>query len=171
MLSIWTSEIRTRTDSCAAMYTFNLQVALDHRQFLEDNLKKELAEIKQQVAKAREQLDTMKRKEMNTAAVLKDEQAKGLSSDGVIAYHAYLKRLADRIKRQKSTLGKLMEAESEKQGQLLEAMKRRQILEKLKERGLDRYNRTMLKKEMELIDELAVNRFARKMMNANGESE
>lgn len=170
MLSIWTSEIRTRTDSCAAMYTFNLQVALDHRQFLEDNLKKELAEIKQ-VAKAREQLDTMKRKEMDTAAVLKDEQAKGLSSDGVIAYHAYLKRLADRIKRQKSTLGKLMEAESEKQGQLLEAMKRRQILEKLKERGLDRYNRTMLKKEMELIDELAVNRFARKMMNANGESE
>jgi len=171
MLSTKTSEDRTRTDSCGTMYTFNLQTALDHRQFIEDNLKKELAEIKQQVLKAREQLDAMKRKEMDTAAVLKNEQARGLSSDGVIAYHAYLKRLADRIKNQTSALGKLMGTESEKQGELLEAMKRRQILEKLKERGLDRYNQAMLKKEMELIDELAVNRFARKMMNANGESE
>ena len=29
------------------MYTFNLQAVLDHRQYVEDNLKKELAEIKQ----------------------------------------------------------------------------------------------------------------------------
>jgi flagellar protein FliJ len=153
------------------MYTFNLQIVLDHRQFIEDNLKKELAEIKHQVTRARQQLDTMKRKEMDTATVLKEEQSKGLSSDGVIAYHAYLKRLADRIEHRTSTLGKLVESESEKQNELLEAMKRRQILEKLKEQGLDRYNRAILKKEMELIDELAVNRFARKMINANGESE
>jgi flagellar protein FliJ len=75
------------------------------------------------------------------------------------------------MERQQATLGKLKDAESEKQNELLEAIKRRQILEKLKEQGLDRYNRAMLKKEMELIDELAVNRFARKMINANGESE
>jgi len=153
------------------MYTFNLQTVLDHRQFIEDNLKKELAEIKQQVAQARKQLDAMKRKEMDTAALLKDEQARGLSSDGVIAYHAYLKRLAGRIERQASTLDKLVESESEKQNELLEAVKRRQILEKLKEQGLDRYNRAILKKEMALIDELAVNRFARKMMNTNGDSQ
>jgi len=153
------------------MYTFNLQIVLDHRQFIEDNLKKELAEIKQQVAKNRQQLNMMQRKEMDTAAVLKDEQTKGLSSDGVIAYHAYLNNLADRIENQKTTLGKLVKIESEKQSELLEAVKRRQILEKLKEQGLDRYNRAILKKEMELIDELAVNRFARKMINANGESE
>ncbi|WP_319525238.1 flagellar export protein FliJ [uncultured Desulfosarcina sp.] len=153
------------------MYTFNLQTVLDHRQFIEDNLKKELAEIKQQVAKVRQQLDTTKRKEMDTAQALKEEQSKGLSSDGVLAYHSYLNRLADRIERQKNTLEKLVEDESEKQNELLEAMKRRQILEKLKEQGLDRYNRAILKKEMELIDELAVNRFARKMINANGESE
>jgi flagellar FliJ protein len=153
------------------MYTFNLQIVLDHRQVIEDNLKKELAEIKQQVTRARQQLDTMKRKEMDTATVLKEEQSKGLTSDGVIAYHAYLNRLADRIDCQTPMLGKLVEAESEKQNELLEAMKRRQILEKLKDQGLDRYNRTLLKKEMELIDELAVNRFARKMINANGEGE
>lgn len=153
------------------MYTFNLQTVLDHRQFVEDNLKKELAEIQQQVSLARQELDTMKRKEMDTATALKEEQSKGLSSDGVIAYHAFLKRLAERIECQTSALGKLAKAESEKQNELLEAMKRRQILEKLKEQGLDRYNRAMMKKETALIDELAVNRFARKMMNANGESE
>ena len=30
------------------MYTFKLQPVLDHRQLLEDNIKKELAEIRQQ---------------------------------------------------------------------------------------------------------------------------
>ena len=101
------------------MYTFNLQTVLDHRQFIEDNLKKELAEIKQQVAKVRQQLDTTKRKEMDTAQALKEEQSKGLSSDGVLAYHSYLNRLADRIERQKNTLEKLVEDESEKQNELL----------------------------------------------------
>lgn len=170
MLSIEKRAGRTRNDSCEAMYTFNLQIVLDHRQFVEDNLKKEVAEIQQQVTQTRQELDMMKRKEMDTATVLKEEQSKGLSSDGVIAYHTYLKRLADRIESQASTLGKLAEAESEKKNELLGAMKRRQILEKLKEQGLDRYNQALLKKEMELIDELTVNRFARKMMNANGES-
>ena len=153
------------------MYTFNLQTVLDHRQFIEDNLKKELAESKQQVVVARQQLDALKGKEMETAAALKWEQEQGLSSDQVIAYHHYLRRLAGHIVRQKEIVKECVALESAKQGELVEAVKKRQILEKLKEQGLERYNRAMLKKEMKLIDELAVNRFARKMMNANGESE
>jgi len=50
-------------------------------------------------------------------------------------------------------------------------VKKRQILEKLKEQGLERYNQAVLKKEMGFIDEIAVNRFARKTLKAKGESE
>ena len=78
------------------MYSFKLQPVLDHRQYIEDDLKKELAEIKQQVSLARQQLDSLKRKEMNTATALKVQQKEGLSSDQVLAYHDYLKRLSDR---------------------------------------------------------------------------
>lgn len=153
------------------MYTFKLQAVLDHRQFSEDNLKKELADIRQQVMAARQQLESLKREAMDTVAALKQEQANGLSSDQVVAYHAYLKRLSDCITRQQTVTGEMRERESEKQAELLEAMKKRQILEKLKDQGLDRYNQVMLKKEMNFIDEIAVNRFVRKTIQQSGDGQ
>ena len=144
------------------MYTFNMQTVLDHRQFIEDQLKKDLAEIRQQVMVARQQLKLLKRKEMDTCTAFKQEQAEGVSSDQVVAYHAYFKRLSDRIARQVTVIDEIRERESQKQDALLEAMKKRQILEKLKDQSLDRYNQMMLKKEMNFIDEVAINRYARK---------
>ena len=153
------------------MYTFNLQAVLDHRKYVEDNLNKELALIKQQILAARQQLDAMQRKEMDTAAILKLEQKEGLSSDQVVAYHHYLKRLAGHIVNQKEVVSKIKAQEAAKQNELIEAVKKRQILEKLKEQGLARYNQAMLNKEMQFIDEIAVNRFVRKSLQGDGENQ
>ena len=144
------------------MYTFNMQTVLDHRQFIEDQLKKDLAEIRQQVMAAHQQMKLLKRKEMDTRTALKKEQAEGVSSDQVVAYHAYFKRLSDRIARQVTVIGEIRDRESKTQDALLEAMKKRQILEKLKDQSLDRYNQMVLKKEMNFIDEVAINRYVRK---------
>ena len=153
------------------MYTFRLQTVLDHRQFIEDGLQKELAELKQQVIAAREQLSALQRKEMTTVATFKGDQEQGLSSDQVVAYHAYLRRLADHIVRQTTVVNETVALEAAKQDELLEAVKKRQILEKLKEQGLDRYNQAMLRKEMAFIDEIAVNQFLRNSLESNGENE
>ncbi|MBC2711750.1 MAG: flagellar export protein FliJ [Desulfosarcina sp.] len=153
------------------MYTFKLQAVLDHRQFIEDNLKKELAEIRQQETAVQQQLDSLTGKEMNTFAALKQKQANGLSSDQVVVYHAYLKRLSERITSQQTVVIEIKEQAAEKEDELLEAMKKRQILERLKDQGLDRYNQVMLKKEMNFIDEIAVNQFARKTIEQSGDSE
>lgn len=153
------------------MYTFRLQAVLDHRQFVEDNLKKELANIRQQLMADQRQLDALKRKEMNAGETLKQEQAHGLCSDQVVAYHAYLKRLCDRITQQNSVVRENQERESVKRNALLEAMKKRQVLEKLKDQGLDRYNQVLLKKEMRFIDEVAVNQFVRKTLRKSGDGQ
>lgn len=153
------------------MYSFKLQPVLDHRQYIEDDLKKELAEIKQRVSLARQQLDSLKRKEMNTASALKMQQKEGLSSDQVLAYHDYLKRLSNQIADQNKLTAEIEAQELEKQDALLEAMKKRQILEKLKDQGVDRYNQVMHKKEMNFIDEIAVNQFVRKTINLSGGGE
>ncbi|GAB6908855.1 hypothetical protein DESC_300068 [Desulfosarcina cetonica] len=144
------------------MYTFKLQVVLDHRQFLEDNLKKELAEIRQQAQAAKKVLEQMRNKEMQTIAELKDEQTKGLSSDFVVAYHTYLERLSERMINQQATIKKIEALIAKKQDGVLEAMKKRQILEKLKERGLERYNQTVSRSETNFINEIAINQYARK---------
>ncbi|BBO66762.1 hypothetical protein DSCA_06920 [Desulfosarcina alkanivorans] len=150
------------------MYTFKLQTVLDHRQFIEDNLKKEHARIRQQVVTEQQKLESLKRKEMETHAALKLEQEKGLSSAQVVAYHAYLKRLSDHMRTQKTVVCESRKTEAKKQDELLEAMKKRQILEKLKDQEHDRFNQMVLEKEMKFIDEIAVNQFVRKQIEENG---
>lgn len=153
------------------MHRFNMQTVLDHRQFVEDLLKKDLAEIRQQAMAAHQQMNLLERKEMDTHTALKQEQAKGVSSDQVVAYHAYLKQLSERIARQVTVLSEIRERESKKQDALLEAMKKRQILEKLKDQSLERYNLMLLKKEMNFIDEMAINQFARKTIHKSREGQ
>ena len=150
------------------MFTFKLQTVLDHRQFVEDNLKKEHAEIRQQAMAEQQKLESLERKEMETRAALKLEQVQGLSSDRVVAYHAYLNRLTDLSRSQKTVIREIKKQESKKQDELLEAMKKRQILEKLKDQEHERFNQALLKKEMTFIDEIAVNQFARKSIEKNG---
>ena len=120
---------------------------------------------------AQGQKELLKRKALDTAAALKREQAAGASSDQVVAYHAYLNRLSGRIAKQTNVVNAIKERESKKQEALLEAMKKRQILDKLKDQGLDRYNQIMLKKEMNFIDEIAVNQFVRKTIQKSGEGQ
>ena len=153
------------------MYTFKLQAVLDHRQFLEDKLNKSFAEIKQQVLSAQHQLARLEQKEMDTANALKAEQAQGISSEQVIAYHAYLRRLADHIVIQNKIIDALRRKEEEEREKLLAAMKKRKILEKLKDQGLEKYNQALFKSEMKFIDEIAVNQFARRTINSNGGGE
>ena len=153
------------------MHRFNMQTVLDHRQFVEDLLKKDLAEIRQQAMAAHQQMNLLERKEMDTHTALKQEQAKGVSSDQVVAYHAYLKQLSERIARQVTVLSEIRERESKKQDALLEAMKKRQILEKLKDQSLERYNLMLLKKEMNFTDEMAINQYARKTIHKSGEGQ
>jgi flagellar protein FliJ len=151
------------------MYTFNMQTVLDHRQFVEDQLKKELAAMRQEAMAAKQALKSLERKAVDTRAALKLEQDAGASSDQVVAYHAYLKRLSDGMVKQATVVSEIRDRESKKQGELVNVMKKRQILEKLKDQGLDRYNQRLLKKEMDFIDEMAVNQFVRKTIEKSGE--
>jgi len=150
------------------MYKFNLQSVLDHRQSTEDNLKRELAQIQQHVKTAQQQLDALVERENHTMALLKQEQAEGLGSDRVVGFHAYFSRLSEQIIKQKKALCEAQQLETVKLNELGEVLKKRKILEKLKEQGLRRYQRMMLKNEMQFIDEVAVNQYVRKSMAKNG---
>lgn len=153
------------------MYTFRLQSVLDHRQLVEDNVKKELAQIRQQVVESQKKLEWLKQKEMQTVQTLQHDQIQGLSSDGVLAYQTFLRNLSQRMIDQQKTIDRICAQEAAKKSQLLEAMKKRQILEKLKEKGVEHYQQSIFKKEQAFIDEIAVNRFVRSSLTNNGEEE
>ena len=153
------------------IYTFKLQAVLDHRQFLEDNLKKELAELRQAQTDAEDRLKMLNEKEHRTRETLSREQARGLFSNQVVTYHAYLKRLDDQIDSQKAEISVISERVIKKQDEVLDAMKNRQILEKLKEKDHERFNLNLQHKETAFTDEIAVSRFARQAVNHRGKDE
>lgn len=151
------------------MFKFKLQAVLDHRQLIEDNIKKALAEIKQKLIENQKKLETLINKETDTMHILKQEQANGISSHDVIAYQDFLKDLSKRITLQRKAIDEICEQEEETKKALREAVKQKQILEKLREQGMDRYHQNMLKKEQEFIDEIAVNQFVRSRLEKSGE--
>ena len=153
------------------MYKFNLQSVLDHRQSTEDNLKRELAQIRQQVLTTMQQLEALEERERYTMALLRQEQVEGISSDQVVGFHAYLDRLSEQIIKQKEALLSVKQQESAKIDALGEALKKRKILEKLKEQGLQRYNQMILKNEMNFIDEIAVNQYVKKNREVDGNGQ
>ena len=151
------------------MFKFKLQAVLDHRQLIEDNIKKTLAEIKQTLIENQKNLETLINKETDTMHILKQDQAEGISSHNVIAYQDFLRDLSKRITLQRKAIDEICEQEEETKKALREAVKQKQILEKLREQGMDRYHQNMLKKEQEFIDEIAVNQFVRSRLEKSGE--
>ena len=152
-------------------FTFKLQAALDHRRFIEDNLKRELSEIRRELKSAEELLTQMIDKELSTREQLQCEQAHGLSSDQVVAYHAYLNRLSTKIESQREEIASISERLIKKQDEVVEAMKNRKILEKLKDKDKARFNADVQRIERNFIDEIAVTQFARKTQNHRGKDE
>lgn len=153
------------------MAIFRLQAVLDHRQFIEDTLKRELADIQRQASQAGRRLDALHQKEVQTIEAMKHEQNAGLASDQAAAYHNYLSCLARRIDDQRRVVAEMTSMAAQKQADLVRAMKNRQIIETLREQSMNRQHRALMKKEMDFIDEIAVNRFARKQAIGPGDGQ
>ncbi len=149
------------------MYTFKLETLLNHRKYEEDNLKREFALIRRNLETEKQFHTELLEKEKQTAMELKRKQENGMQSAEVLTYHRYFERLSTEIEAQAGVVVKTENQLSGKRDELSKARKNREILEKLKEKGLKDYTDKMLKKEMDFINEIAVNRHYRQ--NKNGE--
>lgn len=108
---------------------------------------------------------------MKTIRALKQEQASGISSHQVAAYHTYLDRLLKQMAEKEALVEGLLTEESRMHEDVLEAVRKRKMLEKLKSKGIDRYRQMILEQETKFIDEIAVHQFTRKSLALHGENE
>lgn len=159
------------TKSWGSMYTFKLQAVLDHRQFFEDNLRKELSEIKAKVVNEEQLLESLKRKEMKTIQSLQVEQVSGITCHQIVTYHTYLNQLFKRISAQETVVEGIRTEAAQKHAEMIDAVKKRKILESLKEKGIDRYRQMILDQDAKIVDEIAVNQFIRKSIEPRGDNE
>ena len=90
---------------------------------------------------------------------LRQRQKSGGKVSGVIMYFRYLDRLTAAIDKQKRRVVKTKKRIEQKRRELIEIVKKRKTLEKLKDKGLNTFEQQQLKKERDLLDEGAATRF------------
>jgi flagellar protein FliJ len=146
------------------MYQFNLEPLLNHQRFIEEQHQKALAEIRQKLEEQNALLEQLLRKEATMTARLKEKQSEPLSSDDLILYRHYFDRLREEVARQRERTLETERCFRVKQEALIEAVKKREMLEKLKAKGLSAYQEKIIRKERADLNEAGLNAYNRNRM-------
>lgn len=144
------------------MYIFNLEPVLNQRKSVEEKLQKELAVLRKMLADENEKLALYKEKEGEVLKELQQERKECAAIFNILLHTRFLERLSSDIEKQKESILDLEEGFDEKREELVEAMKKRKVMEKLKEKKFNLYQKEVIKKEQAFMNEVALNIFNRK---------
>ena len=144
------------------MYKFSLQSLLNHRKHLEENLDKELGRIKRAVNIEERRLERLTKNKIKCQQDLQKNQDDGKKINEIILCFNYLDKLALDIDKQKKCLKNVEKEYEIKRSELIEAMKKRKTLVRLKEKEMKAFNYSEMKVEQDIMNEVAANQFSRK---------
>ena len=92
---------------------------------------------------------------------LRFKQQKSISVSESLIYIRFIDRLSRRLDTQNERVSETEESLDQKRKELLEALKKKKILERLNEKGIENYKRNALKRESNFLNEMASVRFNR----------
>lgn len=141
------------------MYRFSLETVLTHRKHMEDALQKEFAKCKKELLLEEEKLARREKVIMQNLEALQEKQKAGVMVSDIILYDRYIKQISIDRDRNIHRIIELKNQLRQKMSALVEAMKDRKILDRLKEKELETYRRELDRKEQILMSEIAVSGF------------
>lgn len=144
------------------MYEFNLEPLLNHRRYQVEVLQKELADLKIRLDAEKDKLWLLRQKKRKTVLLLQEKQTDGRPASEIKLYIDFVEQLSKKMEAQKQNVKEAERNYSLKRQDLVAAMKKRKILDRLKEKGLQAYEQEQLKKERNLMDEVAARQFNQK---------
>jgi len=141
------------------MFVFRLEPVLKHRKHQEERIQKEIAELQLHIDEINKELqlliDNMTRCEEEVCRL----QREGVTISEQLTYCQYIENLTCRCRRLELEVVRLCEQREAKRLELMEAVKRRKMIEKLKEKKNLCYLEELLHTEQKLLDEAAVCRY------------
>ena len=142
------------------MFTFRLQSVLDVRQALKEKALVAFFDEGRRLAREEEILTALLQDRESHVDQLREAANRTLRVSHVAVLVSYLEILRQRIDAQKIVISEASRALEEKRAELIEAAKKKKIMETLKENQLAEYRWETLTRERKELDELAVLRFA-----------
>ncbi len=144
------------------MYKFSLQSLLNQRKHIEENLEKELSRMKRAVNIEKRKLESITKEKINCQQKLHQKQDDAKKINEIILCFNYLDKLSKDIDKQKRCLKEIEKEYEIKRSELIEAMKKRKTLDRLKEKEMKAFNYSEMKVEQDMMNEVAANQFIRK---------
>lgn len=139
-----------------AQFKFKLQAVLKHRTHIEQMRQRELAEAQAQVTRLQDELRRLNQEVTDASESVRKNHMTGRLDLGFLAAHR--RYLAATQRKGMAIVQRIAYAQQiadEARARLAEAAKDKKIIEKLRERGLQRWQVEQQTKEMALLDEVA----------------
>lgn len=143
------------------MYKFSLETVLNHRKQREEALQKEFSILQKELFIERERLEMLEEIRRRNLEELQRKQRGGTSASGVMLYDNYIKQISKDLEKQTDKITEVEGNLHQKRGELIEAMKRRKTLDRLKEKEWEAYRKEFERKEQIFMSEIAISGFNR----------
>jgi len=143
-------------------YQFKLEALRRFREHQEETKQKKLAEAQMDLEADLNRLGEYLAQRERTGEDLQQCQQQSATGRQIAVYLNYLQKLNRDIEQQQDIVARKRQVCEAARQEVLEAMKKRKALEKLKEKSLQRYLENLDHEEEKFIGEMAINRFTHK---------
>lgn len=143
------------------MPKFRLETLLQHRKHLEDILQRELAAALAALEAERAALARIENARDRCRMQYEHRLREGIAASDVLQHQKYFNALKRQFDTQKARLDDAEREHEKRRAALVEAVKKRKILEKLKQKAIVADIRRQLRRERFAMDEAAVQRHIR----------
>ena len=144
------------------MFVFSLQTVLDYRKNIEEKILNEFSEKKRELELEELKLQNLIKERANLIGELRKMQNKSLHVDDIARYVSYVEQVRENENKQNIIIAQVSEQLEAKRMELLDAVKKTKIMEKLKERHAEEYEDAQRAFEQKNSDEMAVLKFGRR---------
>jgi len=153
------------------MFTFRFETVLSARRNAEDIFQKELAEARRALVVEQTALRELRGNRHRCMRELHRIQQLGFHASDVHLYEPYLARLEREIDRQKKRTASAERKMIQKRSALIDAVKKRKMLEKLKDKDLRAHSNAIALSERKFMDDVAALIFSKSSTHGGGFGE
>lgn len=144
------------------MFVFKLQSILDYRINIEEKILDEFSKIRRELTAEELKLKYLMEERDNLTGELRKKSATPVPIENIAFPVSYIEKLRESEEKQNKIIDDIKEKLEARRTELLEAVKKRKIMEKIKERHCEEYEKSMREFEQKNSDEMAVLRFDRR---------
>jgi flagellar FliJ protein len=144
------------------MFQFRFETLLATRRSAEEIRQKELAEARRELAAEQAALREKKSRQRRCMLDLQQAQRQGFRAPAIQLYAPFLARMEREIAAQQKRVATAERKVNQKRSALIEAVKKRKVLEKLKEKDQEEHLSATALRERKFMDDVASRHHARK---------